>query len=110
MVICVQDVGIQAGPTYCSNDAISRLRQQKISFQVNHRRAAYSVTVPKGRYLIYATFPRGKAPTSDMENMRAYYDDFVRCGMNVNCTSKKRIEIKVSAGAHIRGITVGDWY
>ena len=110
MIICVQDVSLYAEPTYCSNDAVSRLRQRQVAFAVNHRRASYSVTVPKGRYLIYATFPNGKAPTPDLERTRAYYDEFVRCGMSVNCTSKKRIEIRVAAGSAVRGITVGDWY
>ena len=106
MVICVtRDV-----ETYCSNQLSSRLSAAKISFRLNHRAASYEVRLPAGRYYIYGTFPRGKAPTRDMEGIKAYYNDFVKCGMNVNCKSKKPIAIKAVAGRIVRGITIGDWY
>jgi hypothetical protein len=106
MIVCVT----RGGETYCSNQSNSRLYTAKISFRLNHRAASYEVSLPTGTYYIYGTFPRGKAPTPEMENLKAYYNDFVKCGMNVNCTSKKPIAIKVAAGRVVRGIIIGDWY
>lgn len=106
MIICVSN----GGETYCSNQSRSRLSAAKISFRLNHRAANYEVRLPAGSYFIYGTFPRGKAPTPDMEGLKAYYNDFVKCGMDIKCNSKKPISIKVAAGRVVRGITVGDWY
>jgi hypothetical protein len=106
MVLCVT----AGGQAYCSNDRAARLNQAGIGFKLNYRAASYEINLPAGTYYLYATFPRGKAPTPDMEGLKAYYNDFVKCGMSVNCTSKKPIAIKVKPGQIVRGITVGDWY
>lgn len=106
MIVCVS----KGGETYCSNKSRTRLSAAKISFRLNYRAANYEVRLPAGSYLIYGTFPRGKAPTPGMEGLKAYYNDFVKCGMDIKCTSKKPISIKVAAGRTVRGITVGDWY
>lgn len=105
MILCVT----KSGQTFCSNER-ARLKQAGISFRLNHRAASYEISLPAGTYYIYATFPRGKAPTRDMEGLKAYYNDFIKCGMNVNCTSKKLIAVKVNSGRTVRGITIGDWY
>lgn len=108
MIVCVKNTG--SGATFCSNERASRLSKSKIGFKLNFRGTFYEVRLPAGTYYIYATFPRGKAPTSDMEGIRAFYNEFVKCGMNVKCKSKKPIALKVAAGRTVRGITLGDWY
>lgn len=107
MILCVESNG---GQTYCSNERTSRLRRGKISFRLNYLTATYRVDLPAGNYYLYATFPKGKAPTDDMEGIKAYYNEFVKCGMSVDCESKKPIAVKVKAGRTAKGITVGDWY
>jgi hypothetical protein len=106
MILCVT----RNKQNYCSNESAARLSKARIRFNLNHRRASYEVRLPAGTYYIYGAFPKGKAPTSDMENLKAYYNDFVKCGMNIKCTSKKPIAIKVAPGQTVRNITIGDWY
>lgn len=103
LVVCVTVTSLYAEPTYCSNDAAKRLRDAKVVFTVNRRGATYSATVPAGSYLIYAK-------TGEMPGHKAYYDEFVKCGMSVECTSKRPITLKVAAGKTKSGITVGDFW
>ena len=103
MVLCVKVTSLYAEPVYCSNDTASRLRAGKIAFKLNYRAATYSVTVPAASYYIYAT-------TGEMPGVKAYYNEFVKCGMSIECTSKTRIVIKVKAGQTRSGITVGDFW
>lgn len=103
LIVCVTVTSLYAEPTFCSNDTGKRLREAKVTFTINRRAASYSVAVPAGSYLIYAA-------TADMPGVKAYHDEFVRCGMSVECTSKRPITIKVTAGKTKTGITVGDFW
>ena len=103
MVLCVKVTSLYAEPTYCSNDSASVLRKAKIAFKLNYRAASYEISVPAASYYVYAT-------TSEMPGIKAYYDDFIRCGMSVECTSKTPIIVKVKAGQIRKGITVGDFW
>ncbi len=95
MVVCVEG----EGRTVCSN---SRDKAGYV-FKVNRAAARYEVSLPAGRYYIYAR-------TREMAGTKAYYNEFVRCGMNVRCKSKNRIRLTVRSGRAVTGITVGDWY
>lgn len=107
LILCVQKSG---GKTVCSNHRKTLLRKAKINFRLNHSDATYRIKLPSGKYYLYATFPPGKAPTQEMEGLKAYYNEFVKCGMRVECRSKKRIAIRVRSGRTVKEITVGDWY
>ncbi len=95
MVVCVES----AERTVCSNS------RQKFGyvFKVNRASAKYEVSLPPGKYYIY-----GK--TREMRGVKAYYNEFVKCGMSVDCRSKRLIRITVRSGRTVSGITVGDWY
>jgi hypothetical protein len=103
MVLCVKNASLYAEPTLCSNDRAARLREARISFKLNCRLASYEVSLPAGTYYLHAF-------TSEMPGMKAYYDEFVRCGMNINCKSKRPVAVKVKPGQVVRGITVGDFW
>lgn len=103
MVLCVTVTSLYAEPTFCSNDKTSSLTAAKIAFKLNYRGASYSVSLPAASYYIYAK-------TSEMRGHKAYYNDFVKCGMSVECTSKTPIVVKVKAGQTRSGITVGDFW
>ena len=94
MNVCVTSV--RGGKSACSNRRVSGFR-----FSVNRGSARYSVTLPAGTYYIYGTLPGQD---------RAYYTEYIRCGMDARCTSHARIPIKVTAGQTRSGITVGDWW
>lgn len=101
LVLCVKNT--QQEPTFCSNTPASKLREAKIVFKLNYRLASYDISLPGGTYYLYAA-------TNEMRGHRAYYNDFVRCGMSVDCKSKKPIAVTVKAGQIVRGITVGDFW
>jgi|ERR1035437_5522638 hypothetical protein len=103
MVLCVKVITLANEPTYCSNDRAARLREGKITFKLNYRAASHEISLPAGSYHLYAT-------TGEMQGVKAYYNDFIKCGMNVNCTSKRPIAVKVRPGQITRGITVGDFW
>ena len=103
LVLCVTVTSLYAEPTYCSSDRAAKLTTAKIAFKLNYRAASYSVSLPAASYYIYAK-------TSEMQGVKAYYDEFIRCGMSVECTSKTPIVVKVKAGQTRSGITVGDFW
>lgn len=101
MVLCVRNT--QKEPTYCSSTPAAKLREGKIVFKLNYRSASYDISLPSGSYYLYAT-------TNEMPGHKAYYNEFVRCGMSVDCRSKKQIAVKVKAGQTVKGITIGDFW
>ncbi|CAN5480899.1 hypothetical protein BH10ACI3_BH10ACI3_17170 [soil metagenome] len=103
MVLCVKVTSLYAEPTYCSNDKAERLKTAKITFKLNYRAASYVINLPAASYYLYAT-------TSEMPGVKAYYDEFVKCEMSVESTSKAPIVIKVKPNQTRSGITVGDFW
>ena len=95
MVLCVES----PGKAVCSNST----SKPGFVFRINTRAASYEITLPAGKYHLYGR-------TSEMQGVKAYYNEFVKCGMDVKCKSKRKIQLDVKAGKTIRGITVGDWY
>jgi hypothetical protein len=65
---------------------------------------SYSLKVPPGRYYVYGVLLK------ENKGERAYYTDFIPCGMDVKCKSHKRIMLEVKAGQNLAGIKVGDWW
>jgi hypothetical protein len=56
-----------------------------------------------GNYEVYAI-------TDEMKGYKAYYSEFVRCGMNYDCPSHKPVVLRLSPGTDLNGIDPGDWY
>lgn len=105
LILCATRV-LKVSFTVCSTSSNKR----GLSFFINRARQKYSISVPAGTYYVYATFPKGRAPTGDLEEYKAYYTEFVRCGMSVKCKSHRRIKIRVRNRQVRSGITIGDWY
>lgn len=101
MIICVQDMT----RTVCSHS-----ETDGFEFSLDYENAVYSVKLPAGKYFVFAAFPYGKAPTNDMEGYEAYYNEFVTCGLSVDCESRKPIEVNVKANETVSEISPGDWY
>ncbi len=101
MIVCVQDMT----RTICSNSDT-----KDFTFDLDHENANYSVKLPAGKYVVFAAFPYGKAPTNDYEGYEAYYNEFVTCGLSVDCKSRKKIEVTVRSNETVSEITPGDWY
>jgi hypothetical protein len=71
----------------------------------------YSLEVPFGTYNIYAQLVDPESIVSGFDkNYRAYYSEFVVCGMSIECESHKPIEIEIVGGEVMSNIDPQDWY
>jgi hypothetical protein len=64
----------------------------------------YSLKVPPGSYQVFA---RSK---SFNPNYKAYYSQFVTCGLKASCPSHDPITVAVEAGKIVTGVDPQDWY
>lgn len=64
-----------------------------------------------GDYYVYAQLKDPVALGSDIPaTFKAYYNEFVRCGLKYECKNTTPIVVHVSAGADTPGILPHDWY
>ncbi len=64
----------------------------------------YLLNVPAGSYYVYAYDPDGD------NSYKAYYSEFVTCGLSVDCTSHEAILVTVLSGETAENVDPGDWY
>lgn len=83
--------------------AVNRTSQQE-SCTKEKTPAGYSLKVPAGSYHVFA---RSK---SFNPNYKAYYSEFVTCGLKAGCLSHAPIEVKVDAAKVTTGVDPQDWY
>ena len=82
------------------------LKSKKYQYQVG-----YKLTVPPGDYHVYAQLPDPARYGAEYpKDYRAYYSEFVKCGMTENCPSHAPILIRVKSGETVSGIDPMDWY
>lgn len=68
----------------------------------------YRIEVLEGEYRVYAKVMEGLG--TDLDDYKAYYSEFVTCGLDVSCTSHDPITVEVIAGETIKDIDPQDWY
>ncbi len=73
-------------------------------------RVSYTLQLSPGRYYVYARLSASDADAGAFAGERAYYTDYMKCGMEAHCKSHRRIMIEIKAGETLSGITVGDWW
>jgi|GEM_PF-3367775 len=96
MIVCADSTANAS--TYCT--------YSKINSPVYETGVGYSLPVPAGTYNVYA---KVYVPASS-NFVTGLYSDYVTCGMKQACTSHKSINVKVTAGATVKGIDPSDWY
>jgi len=84
------------GQTIACTD--SHIKDSKYTFG-----EGYLLEAPIGQYRVYAN-------TNDILFYKAYYSEFVTCGLSVNCTSHKPIVVEVKKGETTKNIDPQDWY
>jgi hypothetical protein len=62
----------------------------------------YQLKLDPGNYYLYAKLPE--------DDYKAYYTEFVSCGLSVECTSHGKIKVIVESGETISNIDPVDWY
>ncbi len=86
--------------------------------ETGEEQSQFSLPVRPGTYHVYAIACRDYLgqPGTNCQNrnyddqIRAYYDEFVTCGLYANCGSKLPISVTVRAGETVTGVSPHDWY
>lgn len=99
MIVCAE--AVDAGSIHCTDRRIPHRRSGKMT---------YKLTVPAGTYYVFATLVNGEEPADDVRGYKAYYSEFVTCGLSVNCPSHTPIKVTLRAGQTVARIDPGDWY
>lgn len=68
---------------------------------------SYKLKVPVGEYNVYSSLADG---VNKLNDSKAYYSEFVTCGLNVKCKSHKPIVVSVEKNKTVSGIDPVDWY
>jgi hypothetical protein len=101
VTICAENLATKE--IYSTN---KHLNAKKYQYKVG-----YKLAVPPGDYHVFAQLPDpGRHGADYSKDYRAYYSEFVKCGMSVNCKSHAPITVKVKAGETVSGIDPQDWY
>ena len=101
MTICAENLATKK--IYCTNKHINA---RKYRYKVG-----YKLPVPAGDYHVYAQLPDPARYGAEYpKDYRAYYSQFVKCGMSVECKDHTPIVVKVKSGETVSGIDPQDWY
>ena len=69
---------------------------------------AYSLKVPVGQYYVYASTNDRSA--GDLRGSKAFFTEFVKCGLHVRCRSHEKVLVQVTLDSVINGVNPHDWY
>ncbi len=92
LTVCAENS--QTKKVYCTGEKIN---SQKYTYGLG-----YKLSVPPGNYLIYSQMPQ--------ESYKAYYSDFVTCGLSINCKSHNPIPVEVKNNETSDKVDPQDWY
>ncbi len=99
MIVCAE--AIDSRRMHCTGKSAQNRRSGRLT---------YKLRVPAGSYYVFATIVNGEEPVEDFRGYKAYYSEFVRCGLKAECPSHAPVKVSVRAGQNITGINPGDWY
>ena len=99
MIVCAEAVNSKS--IHCTDKRLQNRRSGKFT---------YRLRVPEGSYYVFATIVNGDEPVEDVRGYKAYYSEFVTCGLKVDCSSHDPVKVTVRAGQTLMGINPGDWY
>ena len=68
------------------------------------------LTLPAGQYFVSAHMKDPSEMGSDLGDYRAYYTQYVVCGMSVDCVDHSKVAVTVISDRTTADITPYDWY
>jgi hypothetical protein len=100
MTICAENLATKK--IYCTD---KHLNARKYRYKVG-----YKLAVPPGDYHVYAQLPDpARYGATYPKDYRAYYSEFVKCGMSVECKDHTPIVVIVKSGSTTSGVDPWDW-
>lgn len=96
--------------TVCAENVYNRgvfCTQDKIKDSSYEYGVGYKLNLPEGSYYVYAYLPN-----EDLDKVayKAYYSEFVLCGLEYSCQSHDPVLIDVKAGSVVSDVDPQDWY
>lgn len=80
-----------------------------VAEQTGQQVPTFSIKVAPGTYEVYAMI-KNPSDLGLTESRRAYWTEFVACGLLASCASHAHIEVKVGSGQAVTGVSPHDWY
>ena len=99
MIVCAEPVDSKS--IHCTDKRVVNRRSGRVT---------YKLTVPAGTYYVFATVVNGEDSGEGFRGYKAYYSEFVKCGLSVDCPSHAPIKVTLRAGQTLANIDPGDWY
>jgi hypothetical protein len=99
MIVCAE--AVDSRRIHCTDKRVVQRRRKRLG---------YKLTVPAGSYYVFATIVNGEEPVDWTRGYKAYYSEFVKCGLSVKCSSHEPIKVTLRAGQTLAGIDAADWY
>ena len=93
MAVCAQPTA--SGAAICTS---VHIKDPRFQYQLG-----YQLTLPAGNYYVYAT-------TGLMPDYKAYYNNFVECGLDSSCVDHSPKVVRVAAEGKLSQIDPYDWY
>lgn len=70
----------------------------------------WSIEVPAGDYYVSSHLKDPSDMGSDLGDYRAYYTQYVICGMDITCKDHSKVAVSVTSDRTTADITPYDWY
>jgi hypothetical protein len=101
MTVCAENLA-----THQKSCTKKHLKGKEYTYKVGYR-----LTLPPGDYHVYAYLPDpARYGAGFPQDYRAYYSEFVKCGMSANCKDHAPITVTVRSSERLQGIDPMDWY
>ena len=99
LIVCAE--AVNSKKIHCTGKRVPNRKNGK---------SIYNLKVPAGSYYVFATVANGEEPAEDVIGYKAYYSEYVKCGLKVDCPSHNPVKVTVRANQVLKGINPEDWY